>query len=331
MQSLKQRKFHPVYLIEGEEPFYFDAITSFFEEQILAPHERDFNLTIFYGKDTLCNDVVGACQRLPMFAERQVVILKDAAQMEDLENLLSYVTHPVPTTIFLIEHRFKKLDARSQLSKQIEKNGMVFRSVKVKDEELPKWIVEYCSGQGLSLQLSDAELLAANLGNDLGRVANEIGKLRLNLNDGQTELSTQLIQKHIGVSKEYSPFTYPEALTSQNLERCYKMLAYFSANPKSAPAPLLIAAFYTHFEKLYLQHYAQGKTQKEVAAQLGLSEKTLWRTKDYFHKPRYSLAQIEECFRILAEWGGKAMGIEAKLSEVEWLRELTLRLSYVLH
>jgi DNA polymerase-3 subunit delta len=330
MQSLQQRQFAPLYLIDGEEPFYTDLVTEFFEDNILPATERDFNLSIFYGKDAEWADVVNACRRFPMFAERQVVILKDAAQMKDLSELAGYVEHPSPTTIFLIEHRFKKADGRSKLVKDIDKKGVVFTSNKIKDDALPDWIVQHCEGLGLRVHFQEAQLLAANLGNDLRKIANEIDKLRLNLPPGQTELTSQLIQKHIGVSKEYNVFAFPETLTGDNPEPRYKMLSYFVANPKSAPPPLMIAALYGHFEKLYAQHYAQGKSQQEVAAAVGLTEKTAWKAKEYFQRPRYSLAQIEECLLLLAEWSGKAVGLGSNMSDAGWLKEVTARLEYAL-
>ncbi|MBS1614643.1 MAG: DNA polymerase III subunit delta [Bacteroidetes bacterium] len=330
MKSLKQGSYAPVYLLDGEEPFFNDQITDFFEQHILPPQERDFNLSIFYGKDAAWADVVNACRRFPMFAERQVVILKDAAQMKELDQLVGYVEQPAPTTIFLIEHRFKKLDGRSKLAKVITKQGQYFSSAKLKDESLPDWIVQHCESLGLKLHFQEAQLLAANLGNDLGKVANEIEKLRLNLSEGQNELTTQLIEKHIGVSREYNVFNYPEALTRDDAAQANKMLSYFVASPKSAPAPLMLAALYSHFEKLYMQHSAQGRSLDEVASVLGLTEKMAWKAKEYLRRPQYSRQQVENCLLILAEWSGRAVGIGSGISDAGWLKELSARLKMTL-
>ncbi len=331
MKALRQGNYAPVYLLDGEEAYFSDQVTDYFEQHILPPHERDFNLSIFYGKDAAWADVVNACRRFPMFAERQVVILKDAAQMKDLDQLLGYVEHPAPTTIFLIEHRFKKLDGRSKMAKEIGRLGIRFTSEKVKDESLPDWIVQHCESIGLKLHFQEAQLLATILGNDLGKVANEIEKLRLNLTEGQTELSTQLIEKHIGVSREYNVFAYPEALTRDDPEQANKMLSFFISSPKSAPAPLMLAALYSHFEKLYMQHSAQGKSLDEVASVLGLTEKMAWKAKEYLRRPQYALAQVEQCLLILSEWSGKAVGIGAHINDTGWLKELSARLRLTLH
>lgn len=329
-QSLKSGQYAPVYLIDGEEPYYLDIITEYFEDKILQPHERDFNLTVFYGKDANWVDVVNACRRFPMFSERQVVILKDAAQMKDLNELVSYVEIPSPTTIFLIEHRFKKVDGRSKLPKAVDKLGVVFTSNKLRDEALPDWIIGYCEGHGIKLQPNEAQMLADYLGNDLQKIANEIEKVRLNLQPGETELTPQLIQKYIGISKEYNVFGFPDALTGGNKGQLYKMLGYFIASPKSAPPPLLVGILYNHFEKMYLQHYAQGKNINEIAAAVGLTEKTAWKAKEYLQRPRYSLQQVEDCLKTLAEWSGRFVGIKDNIGDAEWLKEFTARMELIL-
>lgn len=328
LQSLQKGQYAPVYLIDGEEPYYIDIVTDFFEEKILQPHEKDFNLTVFYGKDASWVDVVNACRRFPMFAERQVVILKDAAQMRDLGELVSYVEHPSSTTIFLIEHRFKKVDGRSKLPKVVDKLGVLFTSNKIKDETLPDWISEYCEGHGLKVHFNEAQMLAGYLGNDLQKIANEIEKVRLNLQPGETELTPQLIQKYIGISKEYNVFGFPDALTSGNKEQLYKMLSYFISSPKSAPPPLLIGVLYNHFEKMYVQHFTAGKNPAQIASELGL--KNEWAAKAYTGRPRYSLPQIEECLQTLAEWSGKFVGINSNIGDADWLKEFTARIELIL-
>jgi DNA polymerase-3 subunit delta len=328
LQSLQKGQFAPVYLIDGEEPYYIDIITDFFEEKILQSHEKDFNLTVFYGKDANWVDVVNACRRFPMFAERQVVILKDAAQMKDLGELVNYVELPSPTTIFLIEHRFKKVDGRSKLPKVVDKLGVLFTSNKIKDEALPDWITEYCESHGLKVHFNEAQMLAGYLGNDLQKIANEIEKVRLNLQPGETELTPQLIQKYIGISKEYNVFGFPDALTSGNKEQLYKMLSYFISSPKSAPPPLLVGVLYNHFEKMYVQHFTAGKSPAQIASEMGL--KNEWAAKAYVGRPQYSLAQIEECLQTLAEWSGKFVGIHSNVSDVDWLKEFTARIELIL-
>ncbi len=327
-QSLQAKQYAPVYLIDGEEPYYLDIITDYFEEKILQAHERDFNLTVFYGKDANWVDVVNACRRFPMFSEQQVVILKDAAQMKDLGELVSYVEIPSPTTIFLIEHRFKKVDGRSKLPKVVEKLGVTFTSNKLKDEALPDWIADYCAGHGLKVHFNEAQMLAGYLGNDLQKIANEIEKVRLNLKEGETVLTPPLIQKYIGISKEYNVYAFPDALTGGNKDALYKMLGYFISSPKSAPPPLLIGVLYNHFEKMYVQHFTAGMSQAQIAKEMGL--KNDWGAKAYMGRPQFSKAQVEACLQTLAEWSGKFVGIKANIGDAEWLKEFTARIELIL-
>ena len=328
MQTLRKGQYAPLYLIDGEESYYLDKVTEFFEEGILQPAERDFNLTVMYGKDADWVEVVNACRRFPMFAERQVVILKDAAQMKTLGELAAYAEHPSPTTVFLIEHRFKKIDGRSKLAKIIDKSGVHFTANKLRDNDVPHWIQSYGDEHGLQIPPREAETLSAYLGNDLQKIANEIEKVRLNMAPGEAVLTAQLIQKHIGISKEYNVFAFPEALTSGNKEQLHKMLSYFLANPKNAPVPLLVGVLYNHFEKMYVQHYAAGKSPAELASLLKL--KNEWAAKSYAGRPAYSLRQVEDCLLLLAEWSGKFVGINSRVSDVEWLKEFTGRAELIL-
>lgn len=327
IQSLEKKEFAPVYLIDGEEPYYLDLITQYFEEKILTPAERDFNLMVLYGKDTEWADVVNACRRFPMFAERQVVILKDAASLKSLAEVANYLEQPSPTTVFLIEHRFKKADGRSRLTKLVKDKGVHFTSDKLKDEQIPVWIEDYGREIGLRIDDSAAQLLAGYLGNDLQKIANEISKVRINAADA-TELTQDLIQKYIGISREYNLFQFPEALTEANKDKLYRMLVYFTTNPKNAPFPLVTASFYTHFSKLYLQHFTAGKSDKDIAAALGL--RNAWAAKDYLKRPRYNLRQIEQCLLALSEYNNESLGINSNKDDASLLKELVGKMELIL-
>ncbi len=327
LSSLQSGKFAPIYLIDGEEPYYLDLLTTYVEDKILPPHERDFNLTVMYGKDAEWADVVNACRRFPMFAERQVVILKDAAQMKGLAELNGYLENPSLTTIFLIEHRFKKVDGRSKLLKLAKDKGIYYTSEKIKDDALPAWIQGYGSEHGFNIGQREAETLATYLGNDLQKIANEIEKVRINVPD-ERELSMPLIQKYIGISREYNLFEFPETMTSGNKDKLYKMLAYFLANPKAAPMPLMMTVFYNHFERMLVGQYMQGKSEQEIASILEL--KNAWMAKNYKKPSRFSLQQSEACMLLLADYSAKAVGVNTNVKDGELLKEMVGKLELVL-
>ena len=325
-QTLDMKQFAPVYLIDGEENYYIDIITSYFENKILSPAERDFNLMVLYGKDAEWSDVLNACRRFPMFAEKQVVILKDAGSLKGgsgddkgLNSLLSYVEKPSPSTIFLIEHSSKKADVRTKFVKRVKEKGIHFTSDKVKDERLPEWIQEHGKDIGFLIGDQEAKILASYLGSDLQKIANEIEKVRINVPE-EKALTTQLIQKFIGISKEYNIFDFPVAVTGNDRDKLYKMLSYFLANSKAAPMPLLIGAFYTHFNRLYVANFVRGKTDKEAAAALGMSP--------YFVKDvmaslsQWPLQRVERCLLLLGKYSTMAVGIKSAAGDRELLKEM---------
>ena len=317
LQSLQMRQYAPYYLVDGEEPYYIDALTERFENDILQPHERDFNLLVLYGKDVEWADVVNACRRFPMFAEKQVVILKDAAQMKGFNELIGYLENPSPTTVLLIEYRFKKADGKTKVVKMAKEKGIYFNSEKVKDDRMPAWIMDYGKEIGFTIGVREAEVLTSSLGNDLQKIANEIAKVRINVPD-EKELTMALIQKHIGVSRDYNIFEFPETLTSGDMDKLYRMLAFFLSSPKAAPMPLLIGSFYSHFSKLYMANFLRGKPEKDVTTALGY-----WRYKEIMAATQqWPLHRVERCMLILARYSTIAVGIKKTADDRELLKEM---------
>lgn len=318
MQSLKAKQYAPIYLLDGEETYFTDIITNEFEE-LLPPAERDFNLMILYGKDAEWADVVNACRRFPMFAERQVVILKDASQLRGLNELAGYLEAPSPTTIFVIEHRFKKADGRSKLVKLAKGKGIHFTSDKIRDERVPEWIQAY--GREIDFQVGEREsqILATYLGNDLQKIVNEIEKVRINVPEDK-ELTSVLIQRYIGISREYNVFEFPETITRGDHDKMYRMLSYFLANPKSAPMPLLIGAFYSHFNKLYQAHFVQGKSEKEMATALGTYPNKVRELMALAQ--RWPLQRVDYCMLLLGKYSAKAVGVDSSARDGELLKEM---------
>jgi DNA polymerase III subunit delta len=325
--SLTNKQYAPFYLVDGEEPFYIDRVTEFFEEKILQPHEKDFNLLVIYGKDADWPDVVNACRRYPMFAERQVVILKDAAQMRTLSDLVDYLENPSPTTIFLIEHRFKKVDGRGKLVKLAKDKGYYVTSDKIKDEQVPQWIQDHGIEIGFHVGEREAQILASSLGNDLQKIANEIDKVRINV-PGEKTLSAELIQKYIGISREYNVFEFPLALTTANKDKLYKMLSYFIANPKSAPMPFVVGIFYNHFNTLYQVFTVKAKSEKDIGVALKLFGNRLHETMSAARN--LNLSKVERLIVLLAAYSAKSVGVESNLDNGELLKEMIGKMELVI-
>ncbi|MBC7554906.1 MAG: DNA polymerase III subunit delta [Taibaiella sp.] len=317
IQALKTRQFAPVYVIDGEEAYYIDRLTEIFENNIVTPAERDFNLITLYGKDVQWADVINACRRFPMFAEKQVVILKDAAQLSGLPELINYFEKPMPTTVLLIEHRFKKIDGKTKFGKAAKEKTVYYTSEKIKDEKMPGWIRDYGKSIGFQVGEKVSEVLTSYLGNDLQKIVNEIEKVRINI-PNEKELTEDHIKKYIGVSRDYNIFDLPVVLTGGDREKFYKMLSYFLSTPKASPMVLMVTSFYGHFSKLYMANFLIGKPEKDISAALGA-----WKSREYMAATgQWPLPRVERALLILAKYSTMAVGIESSADDRELLKEM---------
>jgi DNA polymerase-3 subunit delta len=259
----KKKLFKPVYWLEGEEDYYIDKIVSYAEHQLLPESEAGFNLSVFYGKDANWSDIVNACMRYPMFAERQVVLLKEAQQMKDIDKLENYIEHPLASTVFVVSYKEKTLDKRTRLYKTIKKDGEVFTSEKIKEYKLVEWVTEYIKAQDFSMSQKGVLLLADHLGNDLNRIVHELEKITVNLGQRKT-ITEDDIEKYVGVSKEYNAFELQAAMSKKDLAKAIRIIQYFEGNPKAAPIQLVLPALYGYFSKLYIIFGMTDKSENAV-------------------------------------------------------------------
>lgn len=320
-QSLQKKQYAPVYFMDGDEPFYIDELLRIFEEEILPPEERDFNLITFYGKEINSADVVNAARRFPMFSERMVVVLREAAQLKGLAELESYFASPSPSTILVIDHRLKNLDKRTAFAKTVKDKTVYFSSSKIKEEDLPFWISNYAKSQGYKIPDREAEMLALYLGNDLQKISNELEKIKINEPERKV-LNAQLIERYIGISKEYNPMDLPSVMLSGDRKKLGRMLSYFNANPKVAPMPMLIGLLYGYLNKLMLCHYTKPDFAKD--RKLGI-----WN----YHRgmaQKISLLYIHKCFSILEEYSHKSVGVDNTNSDVALLKEMCGKINNLL-
>lgn len=320
IKSLEKGKYAPVYVLDGEEPFYIDLLLHYFEGKIIPVEEQDFNLITLYGKETNWREVINAARRYPMFSDKLLVILKEAGQMSGLNELTAYIENPNPTTILVIEHRFKKLDARGKLAKLAGKNGVYFTSNKIKEEQVPEWIIGYTGSLGAIIGEREAIMLSAYLGNDLQKIANEIGKVLIN-ETGTKTISADKIEQYIGISREYNVMDLPDALFEGHQSRLAGMLNYFTANPKAAPMPFIIGIFYTYLQKIYLCYSTKENFQED--RKLGI-----W-TKHRKIARQFSQAHIHQGIALLESFSHKAVGIDSANKD-DLLKEMIGRMNALL-
>lgn len=259
----KKNIFKPVYWLQGEEEYYIDQVMQYAEHQILPDSEASFNLTVFYGKDAVWTEVINACRRYPMFAERQVVLLKEAQHMTDIGWIESYIANPLSSTVLVVSYKGKKVDGRSSLSKVLKKEAEQLTADKLYDNQLPSWTQDMIASRGYTIAPRALSLLVDHIGNDLSRIANEFNKVIMNMGV-RKEITEDDIEKYVGISKDYNVFELQEAISSKNLSKAITIIQYFDSNPKAGPIQMVLPALYSHFSKVITIFQLADKSEKAL-------------------------------------------------------------------
>ena len=302
----KNKSFKPLYWLEGEEEYFIDKVMNYAEHLILTESEAAFNLTVFYGKDANWAEVINACSRYPMFAERQVVLLKEAQQMKDIEKLESYIENPLSSTVFVVSYKEKKLDARKKFTRLVKEKGVLFTTKKMYDRDLPQWSQEMMQAKGLSINQKGLALLVDHIGNDLVRIENEIDKLSVNLGK-RTTITEDDIEKYIGVSKEYNVFELQAALAAKDLAKSIRIIQYFDANPKAGPIQMVLPSLYNFFSKVFMVFGAGTNDEKTIAVAIGINP---YFVKDYLQAAKlYTYPGVEKALLLMHSYNLKSVGV----------------------
>jgi len=319
LKDWKQKKFKSIYWLEGEEDFFIDQVVDYAEHKLLDEAEKGFNLTVLYGKDADWSAVINACRRYPMFAERQVVVLKEAQAMRDLLKLEPYIDHPLDSTIFVVAHKQGKLDGRSKMAKLIKDKGVLLSTKKLYDNQLPGWVEVYVREMGRAISQKACILLVDHIGNDLSRIANEIDKLLVNL-PNEKKIDEGDIEKYVGISKEYNVFELQNAVGQQDFIKVMRIVNYFAANPKAGPVQMVIPALYNFFSKVNLIFGVKGG-EKEIASTLGVHP---FFVKDYMQAARqYGAEGTEKAILLLHTYNLRSIGInDSGVEDGELMKEL---------
>lgn len=241
--------FKPVYLLMGDEPFYPDMVCEAVVQNALDESERDFNQSIFYGADTDAETVMTTARRYPVFAGRQLVVVKEAQMMKSLEDLSVYCSRPLDSTVLVICMHGASADKRKSLYKSVSKIGVVVESNSLRDYEIPRWISSYYAGRGLQIAPDAAALLGEYAGTDLSKIAVETDKLMKNLPEGTVRVAAGDIERNVGISRQYSIFELTRELSLKNAPKALRIAAYIGASPKFA-MPMAVSALFTHFYRI---------------------------------------------------------------------------------
>ena len=320
----KKGKFKPVYWLEGEEEYYIDQLVQYAEHQILTEAEAGFNLTVFYGKDADWTAVINACRRYPMFSERQVVLLKEAQQMRDIDKLEAYIDKPLTSTIFVVSYKEKKVDGRSKLAKLLKDKAELFSTKKLYDNQLPDWTNTLVQSKGYSIAQRALQLLVDHIGNDLSRINNEIDKLLVNLT-GRTNITEDDIEKYVGVSKEYNVFELQDAFAKKDKAKAIRIIQYFEGNPKAGPIQLILPSLYNFFSKVYMIFGQPARDDKGVAAAIGVNP---FFAKDYLAALRtYNYEGVENAILLLHTYNLRSIGVgSAGVEDASLMKELVVKI-----
>ena len=323
--DIKKGAIRPIYFLMGDEPYYIDAISDYIEHNVLAEEEKGFNQMTLYGRDVAIDDIVGNAKRYPMMAERQVVIVKEAQDLSrTIEKLVDYVKNPQLTTVLVINYKYKKIDKRKSLYKEIKKIGVVFDSKKLYDNQVPDWIRRVLSGQGYTIAPKAAQMLVEFLGTDLSKINNELGKLKIVLPAG-AQISAEHIEEHIGISKDYNNWELRKAIGAVDRLKAFKIVKYFVENPKDHPMVLTVGTLFRFFSELLHYHGLNDKNPRNVAAALKINP---YFVGDYATAARnYPMRKVSKVISILREFDLKSKGVDASsASKDDLFKELVVRI-----
>jgi DNA polymerase III subunit delta len=324
LKEIRNKKFEKIYFLHGEEPYFIDVLTKAIQENALEESERDFNQSILYGKDAEVLSLISELKSYPMMAERRLVILKEAQYFKAIEQLESYLENPVTSTIFVICYKYKTFDARKKTLKNALKNGVVFKSEKVKEYQLAEWIQQYIKTTGYELTSKACMLLIESLGNDLGRIVKELEKLAVLIEKG-TIINENHIEENIGISKDYNVFELTNAVANKDNLKALKIVDYFEHNPKAADLVFVISNLFKFFSQIMRIHFLPNKSREAVAKALGVHPFVAGELTNA--KNKYDPRKIAANIALIHEYDLKSKGVgNTSATQGELMREMVYQL-----
>lgn len=329
LKEIRGKKYKPLYFVHGDEPFYIDSISEELEKRVVPESERGFNQFVLYGKDTDVAGVLSYARRYPFMAERQLIIVKDANKLGGIEQkdhqarLEDYALNPLTSTVLLLCYQ-ANADERKSFIKAFNTHGAVVQSKKMYDNKLPEWVASFCQTEGVKISPKAVQMIVDNIGNDLKRLTNEIRKIMVNLRVDQG-IDAEAVERFVGISKEYNVFEFQKALATRDVLKANRIATYFSANSKDNPLSPILIILYGFFSKILLTHAAKDKSEKGLAAELGINP---FFVKDYTAAARnYPLRKTAHVIHYLRECDGRLKGLDGvSIPEGELLKELVFKI-----
>lgn len=329
VDQVRKRDFKPIYLLMGEESYYIDKISEFIGDNVLNETERDFNQQIIYcTRETQIGDIINAARRYPMMAEHQVVIVKEAQNLLKFDDFAIYAQNPLKTTILVICYKNGSVDRRKKVVPMIEKVGIVFESKKIKEGLLPGFITDYLRRKQVTIDQNAQQILVESIGADLNRMASELDKLIIGLPPGFKQVTTEVVEKNIGISKEFNIWELRNAIVVKDVMKANRILHFFEENPKENPPIAVVTMLFNFFANLMMAYYAPEKTPRGMMEQLDFRSE--WQLKDYQLAMRsYTAMKTMLIIGKIRETDARLKGIEkGNISDGDLMKEL---LFFILH
>ncbi|MBN2485066.1 MAG: DNA polymerase III subunit delta [Bacteroidales bacterium] len=307
LSDLQQKKYMPIYFLMGDEAYFIDQLTDYIAQNVLSEAEKAFNQTVIYGKDTDIANVINSAKRYPMMAPYQVVIVKEAQNIRNIDDLVYYAQKPLKSTILVVNYKYKTLDKRKRLVKELEKNGVLFESKKLYDNQVPDWITKYLSKRGFQVQPTAALLLSEFLGAELGKIVMELDKLVLVLPKGEKLITSVHIEENIGISKDYNNIELQNALSKKDHLKAFRIVEHFGQNQKDNPFVVTIGMLYSFFNKIIVYYFLADKSKQSVAAALKINP---YFVADYQNAAKvFPPKKAVEIISLLREYDLKSKGV----------------------
>jgi DNA polymerase-3 subunit delta len=325
VNDIKSGNIKPIYFLMGEEPYYIDKLSDYIEKNVLAEEEKGFNQTVLYGRDVSIEDIISTAKRYPMMAERQVVIVKEAQDLiRTIDKVESYAENPMPSTVLVFCYKYKTLDKRKKVTKILAKNGVVYESKKLYENQVGDWIKRVLSGKKYNIEPKANAMLVEFLGTDLSKINNELEKLQIILPAGST-ITAKHIEENIGFSKDFNVFELRKALGERNQLKAYTIAENFAQNPKDNPMVVTTSLVFGFFIQLLKYHGLKDKNPKNVATVLGVNPFFL---KDYdVALKNYPMKKVSQIIAALRDIDVKSKGVGANaLPQSDLLREMLYKI-----
>ncbi|MDB0602550.1 DNA polymerase III subunit delta [Tenacibaculum maritimum] len=325
VNDLKNGIVKPIYFLMGEEPYYIDKISTYIETHILEASEKGFNQVVMYGRDVSIDEIVASAKRYPMMAEKQVLIVKEAQDLSrTIDKLESYAENPQATTVLVLNYKYKKLDKRKKVYKAIAKNGVVFESKKLYENQVSDWIRKVLGAKKYQIEPKAAQMLVEFLGTDLSKINNELEKL-ISVLPAVTIISPVHIEENIGISKDFNNFELRKSVGQKEVLKANRIINYFAQNPKNNPLVMTISLLNSFFTQLLMYHGLKDKSKASVAKNLGVNP---YFVGDYVTAANnYPMRKVSQIIALLREADVKSKGVGANgMPQADILKELLFRI-----